>query len=598
MKRFAHRIADVKSNEYPNHIIFFDTETKEHRLASGETQLNLFFGLAAYCRIAKSGRKDTQQWITFRSKRAFWRFVYDHSYEGQRLYLVAHNVTFDFKVTDGFAQMKRKGYKLTKLINAGTRNIWDFRKGKSTIVVLDNMNYFNSSLDALGESVGIPKLKMPAITAPFSEWETYCKRDVEVMIEAWRIWRQFLLDNDLGAFAKTLAAQAFNAYRHRFMPHEIYVHTNNTAVRLERESYHGGRTEAFFIGDLPQAPYYYLDVNSMYPAVMKTELYPTKLIALKTAMSIAELKGLLKSYCVIAKVEINTPENVFSTVYDNRLIFPTGRYITTLTTKELEYALYHNYVLRIISAAVYERKAIFTEYVDFFYTKRMQYKADSNPAFSYCCKLLLNCLYGKFGQRQEVYEKVAEVDDPENKIWSEFDVAADAYKTYRQVNGIVEVNTGFVEGFNSCVAIASHVTANARMKLWAYMQHIGKENVFYCDTDSIFTNQEGYEKAKGLIDNQTLGALGVKGTSEILNIRGAKDYVFGQETVIKGVRRAARKVSENVYVQTRFEGLLGAWRHNRLDTQIISETTKHLSRRYRKGIVGEDGHVQPFKLSR
>lgn len=596
MKRFAHKIADNKGNEYPNHIIFFDTETKERKRSGGEVELKLFFGLACYYRVGKATRQSSQQWHTFRYQRGFWDFVDSHAYERQRLYLVAHNVTFDFKVTNGFKQLRRRGYKLTKLINAGTRNIWQFQKGKKTVIILDNMNFFSSSLDALGASIGIPKLEMPSMDAPFDQWETYCKRDVEVMIKAWEVWREFLTVNDLGNFAKTLASQSFNAYRHRFMPEEIWIHTNDAAVQLEREAYHGGRTEAFFIGKLPKEKYYYLDVNSMYPSVMRDDVYPTKLIGVKGKMTIPQLVDHLKTHAVIARVEIDTPENVFSTVYDNRLIFPTGRYITSLTTKELEYALSHNYIKRVLSASIYERGRIFSEYVDFFYTKRLEYKASGNPAFAYCCKLLLNCLYGKFGQRQEVFEKVAEVEDEVNKIWSEYDMTVKKYVNYRQINGIVEKSQGHIEGFNSFVAIAAHVTANARMKLWDYMQKIGKENVYYCDTDSIFTNRTGYAKAKKYLDDSALGALGCKGESETLDIRGAKDYRFGEAETIKGVRRNARRVSENVYVQTRFEGLLGAWRADRLDEQIISDVQKTLSRRYRKGNVGDDGTVTPFVL--
>lgn len=596
MRKKAHVVKDNKGNEFPNHVIFFDTETTEHNIDEKTRELRLRFGCAAYWRVGKKGRPDTYEWITFHDAKTFWDFVEKHAYDRQKLFLVAHNITFDMKVTDGFRALQNREFKLCKLINTGTRNIWKFKRDKRVITCLDNMNFFNSSLSALGESMKIPKIEMPSMDAPFNEWRIYCRRDVEVMTKAWRVWYEFLRENDLGNFSQTLASQSFAAFRHRFMPVPICIHTNPHAVALEREAYHGGRTEAFYIGVLPEATYYYMDVNSMYPSVMQTEEYPRKLIGFRRNISTKMLGKLLEDYCIIARVTLDTHENAFSTVYNNRLVFPVGRFVTTLSTRELRYALENGFIAAIDEVAIYEKAILFRDYVDFFYTSRMKYKKEGNAEFAQCCKLMLNCLYGKFGQRQEVYTKVKDVESDEVKMWTEFDLTDNKFHSYRLLNRVLEEKTGFEEGFNSFVAVAAHVSADARMKLWEYMKKVGLNNVYYVDTDSIFTNETGYRNATLFLRDGELGYLSVKRSDTTLAIYGAKDYKFGSDQVIKGIRKGAAYLGDNRYKQDKFQGLLGAWRAGRLDRQIIQSVEKKLSRIYHKGVVAGNGLVAPFHL--
>ncbi|NIQ91320.1 MAG: hypothetical protein GWN93_20850, partial [Deltaproteobacteria bacterium] len=147
-----------------------------------------------------------------------------------------------------------------------------------SIVFIDLMNYFKMSLAKLGESMGYPKLHIDFNTCTTDELARYCRNDVYVMVQAWKKWTAFLRENDLGVWAPTLPAQAFNAFRHRFMSSDIMIHSHQKALDLERDAYHGGRTEVFRHGFFNTRQYYLLDVNSMYPAMMKHRLFPTALV--------------------------------------------------------------------------------------------------------------------------------------------------------------------------------------------------------------------------------------------------------------------------------------------------------------------------------
>lgn len=599
-KRFPHIIRKNQKTESPQRIIFFDTETFEEK-NDIDTELHLKLGVLCYQNRQKNSQNE---WFTFRSVSEFWNFVMVKNVGKTKLYLVAHNVAFDFRIVKGFSEMEHKGYKIKNIIYQGTTNIYNFRndRKKVSICVIDNMNFFKSSLKSLGKSIGLDKMEMPDVNDE-ENLEIYCKRDVEIMVKAWEFYFKFLKDNNLGNFAKTIAGQAFAAYRHRFMKNEIHVHTNKKAVKMERESYHGGRTECFKLGEFPKENYYLLDVNSMYPSVMRDYSYPSKLINIKNEISIKLLSDYLMNRCVTARVLIKTKDPIYPVKMNNRLIFPVGEFETVLTTRELKYALYNNHILKILEASIYEKNNLFKDYVDFFFKKKSQYKDEKNDAFTYMTKLFLNSLYGKFGQRNESFQKLELSELPSAyrnmllmnpdgiyKIFSEKEE-----QTFKKINGEFFMSEGLFEGVETFVAIASHITADARMKLWNYFNIAKRENVFYCDTDSMITNEKGYKNCVPFI-NKKLGFLGQKEMSKNLIIRGAKDYIFGDDEVIKGIRKNAVKISDHEFQQIKFEGLAGALRKNRLNEVHIENVNKILKRNYTKGDVQDNGDVIPFSI--
>ncbi|HXK37161.1 MAG TPA: DNA polymerase, partial [Candidatus Paceibacterota bacterium] len=230
-----------------------------------------------------------------------------------------------------FRELPKRGWKLGHCVIESPPVILSWRKGTATIMVLDTLNWWRHSLAQIGESVGTPKLVMPKLKASGTVWDRYCRNDVDVIRVAMRRWWAFLHEFDLGGFAPTLASQAFRAWRHRFMSHPVLIDANPSALKLARSSYHGGRTEAFRLGKV-QGRVHVLDVNSMYPFVMRDERYPTTLKLHARRPSLSELRRWLTRFCVVARCQIRTSVPRYAIVLDGRLVFPVGRFEATLTT--------------------------------------------------------------------------------------------------------------------------------------------------------------------------------------------------------------------------------------------------------------------------
>ena len=595
-RRKPHKIKRNKTTALPRYFLFFDTETTEEVVSESERKQVLRLGWVVRVYRDKRENKLRERWCEFRTVKEFWDFVEESVIEKGKLWCFAHNLDFDFRVLQGFKVLKERGWEIQTFIYDNKNIILSFHKNSKTLLFLDTFNYFKGSVRKMGEAVGLQKLEVDFTTVSEEELSRYCKRDVEIIKEFVMRLVDFIEKENLGSLQKTLASQAFTTFRHRFMKHSIFIHNNVEVIELERESYRGGRTEVFYIGKLPKGCYYKLDVNSMYPFVMRERLYPTKLIKLETHPTLSGLKRALERFFVIAHLRIHVKQPCVC-VKGERLIFPIGEFDAFLCSPEIELVLKHGEILKVYKYAIYEQASIFKEYVDFFYSLKEKYAREGNGAFKQIAKLFLNSLYGKFGQRIRLFDKIGECEH-EDGYEVVFDMETGERITYRFLNGEVWMESkDYIEGENSFVAIASAVTAYARCYLWSLIEKAGLENVFYCDTDSLIVNQEGYERLRDYLDDYKLGYLKCEGVSEYVEIRNAKDYTFGEEVKRKGVKKDAVEIAPNIFKQEQFERLRSAWRKGRVNEVIVKEQIKELKQEYKKGIVTESGRVKPFVLS-
>lgn len=597
MIRFQHYLKDNKNTEYPYHYIFFDTETYQKQINDKDIEHHLKFGYAMYWRRPDTKTKEKIQGQLFNEAWEFWEFVTSKCVKKRRIVVVSHNLPFDMGIVKGWRFLDELGFKPTKIILDYQCNIWRFRKDKCTLLLLDNMNYFRTSLAVLGESLGIAKLDMPDDSASLDAWAEYCRRDVEIILKAWQTWLGFLEENDLGSFGYTIPSQALNAYRHRFMPAKISIHTSNKAIALERLSYRGGRNECFRLGEYHGDDFYMLDVNAMYPYVMSIYDYPRNLISTGGELTLDQASDFLIDYSLIAQCDVKLDEPCFAVKRKGKLLFPIGEYNVVLTSREILRGIKSGYITKINAFGLYEKSQLFASYVNFFYTNRLKFEKQGQMAYAWLCKLMLNSLYGKFGQKSEDWKFVC--DDPERDYdwWQEYDFQQQRLFTYRCINHRVEVSIGFQEGYNALVAISSEVTANARLYLWDLILKAGRDNVYYCDTDSLIVNVDGLERLRSLTNQSRLGKLKVVDTADDVIIYNLKDYSFGGKVKIKGIRKNAVMIDYNKYKQLQSLGIKSGLHHQDINRVIWREVTKELRRVYTKGEVLSDGRITPLVLT-
>ncbi|MBA7635997.1 hypothetical protein ES703_43610 [subsurface metagenome] len=457
IERKPHILKSEKSMAMPRHTIFFDTETFQDKVGEYSTRQRLRLGWACYYRRPYGRHLAKTEWFYFDTQIAFWQFVFTHTAPREKLWVIARNLTFDFTIVKGWKHLRKEGYKLKFFHSQGVCNIISVRKKSVSIVFLDSMNWFPESLEKTGERIGIPKIKIDFATCTKAELSKYCKNDTLIELENFKLFIRFLEGNKVARLCYTRGSTAMAAFLLSHYATKIYIHNNKQAIDLERESYKGGRVECFYLGDLKNETYYMLDVNSLYPFVMRNNAYPVKYVKITHKDTPSSIRNHLKNKAVVARVLIETDLPVYA-VKRGRCMFPVGRFWTTLCTPELKYAFAHNHVKEVDTYVLYKQENIFRSYVDKFYTLRMDFKSAGVGEYVELCKKMLNSLYGKFGQKGENWSKIGDCPNEPDREELVFNMDGRRVTKLRYLLGELFIMTGHGECFDSFPAIAAHVS--------------------------------------------------------------------------------------------------------------------------------------------
>lgn len=595
-KRFWHFLKPNHSSETIHNAIFVDVETRDFVRDDGLTEKRLWFGWAAFIKRNGRGPWCKPVWKRFTDHEEFWLWAVSCCHKKRRTWVWCHNSNFDYPSLHAFTWPEQAGWQLLNMIAEAPPTIIKYRMDQRTMILCDTLNIWRMSEAKLGEKIGLAKLEMPAQDASSDIWDTYCRRDVEVIMRAITDWTDFLQVHDMGGFVPTIAGQAMRTYRHKYMDYPILIDGHVDALKLARNCYKGGRCECGYIGKVPQ-PVHVLDVNSMYPYVMAIEQFPSNLLRYTPYVTVRDLPQLLQKYCICAKVALETDEPFAPVVLEHKLCFPIGKFDSHLSTPELIYAIERGYIRNVYAAAIYERAPLFNRFATDLYREKQQAFLDGRLADMEHWKLLLNSFYGKWGQSGKHFRLVKERPDPIEDIAVVLGPKSDEKTYYRYWGDKVFARTDEAESRESHPAIAAHVTAHARMILWALIRQLAPEDYFYCDTDAIFTSEAGLKQFNHRIDDSRLGFLKRVGTYDDVRIYGAKDYVLDGKRKIKGIRDKAEHLNETVFQQIRWYGLAGLARLDSLDMPLTSIVTKTLRRAYTKGRVLANGFVKPHVAS-
>lgn len=543
--------------------------------------------------------------LLFDTASTFWEWVFSRV-GSSPLWLVNHNIAFDLMVLQFDLFLTEAGWTPHKVIMPEPSGPFmiRYRRDGSEIVLANLANWWGMRpLSSIGAVVGVskgsvdPTLPRYRHLIDLEELGRYCARDAEVVMKALQMWVSFCRDHDLGSFAATQAGQSLNAFRHRFMTHDIYIHNTRRALELEREAYLGARTEAFRLGVF-KGSFHVLDVNSLYPFVMKKFPFPTRLRGVLKEVSIDEYQEIRKDKClVVARADLQVEQEAQRVAphrYQDRLVYPTGRFSSVLTSPELDEAITAGIVERLSDVAVYDAEPLFKSYVDTFYRLRRKYHDAGNLVWYEIVKVFLNSLYGKFGQYNYQWDNVDTSLNLPTGVHTIYDVEKDSRETYRSLGGVVaRRSTRREEPWTSFPAIAAHVTAYARRHITQLRARAGVSHVWYMDTDSLFVDDAGLVALQGLVSDR-LGDLKIECTATSLTIRGLKDYEIGTKKKTKGIRRDAI-ISGMAARQVQFRGIAGAMRAGEPGIARIGAVTKTLSRVYTKGTI-QDSYVIPLHL--
>ena len=612
-----HKLRQFKTRQKQTHCIYFDTETREEITKKNKSdweqkELTLRLGWGIY----HNRLEDEEENFYFSTGEQFWNWVIDKNKSQNVLYLFAHNIGFDVRTVNLYEHMIVKhGYEVKEnhYYDNGGVYMMCLSKGKKRLYLWDTFNYVQMPLEKIGENLGCPKGEYRPDMTDF-ELSHYCLNDVVIVKKFIESLFTFLNSFGILELKPTASSTALNIFRTQFYNkdrHPLWIHSWKDAIQLERDSYRGGITDCFKVGNYKEK-LYKLDINSMYPSIMIDKEMPIKLLYYKDGKTdkninlLELLKDSINSYHVIADIEVSLNKHnayILSKAVINKstkAVFLKGRFREVLASPELKYVLEHGKIHKIHRIAVYEKSLMFKDYVENLYSKRLEYKQSKNKAGELFCKMLLNSLYGKFGQRQSKMELVT--DKAPVNIGSRIDIELDGSETrYIQFGKKIFKYTKTEENsIDSFVAISSIITSHARMELVKLIKVAGRKHLYYADTDSLIVDSVGLQNLKPFIDPNKLGFLKLEGESLESSFIAPKYYFFENKQTLKGVRKKHTVLEETPeYLkvkQEQFESFKSAHKLGHNAFVVVKHIVKVIKKRYDKGLILPNGSVEPFSL--
>ena len=361
------------------------------------------------------------------------------------------------------------------------------KKHINKVTIYDSLKILNFSVEQIAKDFNLPirKLELDYKSTRekghiLTEHEiVYIRNDVEIMARALEImFNQNLTKMTIGSDALDYYKKMnknFNKY-FPILPYEI--------DKDIRKSYKGGFT---YLNDVYKEKEttdgIVLDVNSLYPSVMKYEKLPFGEPLFFNGKYEYDLLYPLyvQTFSCIFKIKNNKIPTI---QIKNNLSFIPNEYIKssdgdivtlTLTNVDMELFFEHYDVSEITYHNGWKFRAIkglFSQYIDYWSEQKINAKKDKNDALYRISKLMLNSLYGKFGLNPDVRGKYP----------------------YLNEDGIVKYAMYPKETRDSIyIPVASFITSYARRKTITTSQSIkdytinkyGIDYYIYSDTDSI-----------------------------------------------------------------------------------------------------------------
>lgn len=431
-------------------------------------------------------------------------------------------------------------------------------------------------------------------------------------------WYNCITVNGFGKLSPTAASQAMTAYRTRFLTAPILIHNDHEVRSLERQSYYPGRCEAYRIGFVA-GPVYHLDIRSCYPATSRDCSIPTRLKGYDAAGKIDIRAMVGKGWAVIGDVTLRTTRPDFPFRHNQQIVYPIGTFRTALCGPELELAAERGIIHEQHSVAWYETSVIFKEWTDAMLSLRGAESIQAVPGLLQSLKAVTNNLYGAFAKRSRYWRECTcspaagpycmwfgELPQPHRcpgwcerpgttEPWDEPSLPR-PYTRWRSRGWKVEYETAPTDAADTCVAVSAWVSSAARRRLLEMLRAAGEGNVYYCDTDSIWCNENGYDRLKreGYVDPTTPGKLTEVACHPSMIIHGHKTYSAGLAGAHCGVPSTASTDDAGVSEWYVLESLHSACKCRVRPRASLVKRRSTRPSKYSGGTVRADGTIYPL----
>lgn len=323
------------------------------------------------------------------------------------LWVMSHNLNFDLAVTELPVLLTQRGWRLTEGALT-TNDPWcRFAKGRKRLTIADTWSFLPTSVEELGEKLGIAKVPLPDFTDADDAWHHRCAIDVDITETAISQLMDWWDRGRYGNWSLTGPATGWSSYRHRKPAPRVLVEPDPDARALEMRAVTGGRRGVSRVGLLPLGLYADVDVTTAHLTVMGNYFLPARRLR-----SFAQLEPddvALRSQVLdcLAECVVNTESPRYPWDSGRGLFYPTGKFTSVLAGPEIRAAHDRGELVSIGRGYVYTLGTHMQPWAHWLAGLLDERATDVPPTAALAAKHWSRCVPGKWaGHTSEVVSKV------------------------------------------------------------------------------------------------------------------------------------------------------------------------------------------------
>lgn len=574
-ERVWHNVRKNETTRIPRRYIFLDTEARISKRGQGHEQ-EWRLGVASFV-TSRKGREPIATVKSYSSPAQLWEDTLAFSEREGRTVLWAHNLGYDLRISDAFRILSQQGWRMVAH-NITSRNTWmEWRRERSTLLMADSASIFPTTLAQIGKWFGIGKIAMGLDSDNDSEWLHRCHRDVHILSTAILAYLEWLETEDMGNWQITGAGQSWATFRHKFLTHKMTVHDDEAALVAERRAMWAGRCEAYWHGEISFQTVHEWDFSAAYPTIARDFPVPVRLLGPMPRDYDWQSTVRSTSVAVLAECYVETGLPIVPTSSDGRILWPTGRFHTTLWSPEIRVLMDSGARVTVKRAWLYRLRPALKAWGEWILDAIR--KDDSEiPAWQKAVlKHHSRALIGRMAMTYNQWSEYAETPDCKVQRMKVWDTEEGREYDLMQVGSTIWQDDGRVEWGQSMPMVTGYIQSIARVRLWEVMNALPEKVLLYVDTDSLLVTQQHLATVDAIARSDIGNGLRLKRSWDGFAIYGPRQIVTGEQVRVSGVPRSARHVARGKYTGEVWDSLATSLRRGNPDRVTTRERDWHIT---------------------
>lgn len=578
----------------PRRHLFLDCEAFRETENGLERQR---FACAVTCATwGEKGAARKEQWMTFDDPSLLWSHIDGFTRKGTRTVVWAHNLGYDIRISDALHELPRLGWRL-QTHNLSTRTVWlTWKRGSTRLDMVDSASVFPHKLATLGKLVGLGKLSLPVDPGRGVGLVSRCWRDVEILRTAVLSYLDWIEAGDLGSFRPTGAAQAWAAFRRKFCPPGLLVHGDVVALRAERRAMWTGRCEAYWHGELERQVVHEWDFEMAYPRIAASHNVPVRYVG--PMLEDFDWRATLDSpfTTILAEVDVETELPVVPTSFAGNVVWPGGRFRTTLWAPEIKLALDSGAKVHIVQAWVYRKGPALKRWAEWV-MEQVRETGQNGPGWKHAVlKYWSRALVGRFAMTHARWEYA--YDSPWDRICvtQGWDRTTGTEFQELQIGRDVWENRGQVEWRDSMPMVTGYIQSVCRVWMWELLQAVPDHATLYCDTDSILVTDSHASEMTTVSNKHPEWGLRLKRSWDGFACWGPHQFRTGRMLRVSGIPKTASRVDDDHFAGEVWDTLHGSLLRATPDQVVVRPRVWHLSKVDKRRVGPALGWTRPVRV--